>query len=160
MFKINDCFILLVRQPPTDTSFNTNLKRKMATLLRENDILVLICENEEEMANLSTEVAMTVCTDIESGNLRHIRSLQDFAFDNIHSKTLLLFYYLATNVILFSEEKTFSSNFKKLSSVCNREKNVHGLISIPKTKENEFIFFLNALKTIALKHELQFLPGN
>lgn len=160
MFKINDCIILLVRQPPTDTSFNTNLKRKMATLLRENDILVLICENEKEMANLCTEVAMTVCTDIESGNLRHIRSLEDFQFKDIDSKTLLLFDFLATNVILFSEEKKCSSNFKKLSSVCNREENVHGLISIPKTKENEFIFFLNALKPTPLKHELQYLPEN
>nr|XP_022344334.1 uncharacterized protein LOC111137246 [Crassostrea virginica] len=44
---------------PADISFNTNLTRKMATLLQENDILVLICENKNEMANLGMEVAMT-----------------------------------------------------------------------------------------------------
>ena len=37
----------------------------MATLLQENDILVLICENENDMANLGAKVAMTVCTDIQ-----------------------------------------------------------------------------------------------
>ena len=52
----------------------------MATLLQENDILVLICENKNEMANLGMEVAMTVCTDIEDGNIRPIRNLEDFAF--------------------------------------------------------------------------------
>ena len=28
--------------------------------MQENDILVLVCENENKMANLSAEVAMTV----------------------------------------------------------------------------------------------------
>ena len=32
----------------------------MATFLQENDILVLVCENENKMANLSAEVAMSV----------------------------------------------------------------------------------------------------
>lgn len=128
----------------------------MATLLQKNDILVLVFENENEMANLSTKVAMTVCTDIGSGNLRHIQKLTDF--DNIESKTLLLFDIPATNINLLGEQKC-SSNFEKLCNVCNRKRNVHAMVSIPKTMENEFICFLNALKTTSLKHEVQYVPG-
>ena len=131
----------------------------MATLLQEKDILVLVCENENEMAKLSTEVAMTVCTDIGSGNLRHIHNITDFEFSDIYSNTLLLFHNPATNINLFGEQKC-SLNFRKLCYVCKRNRNIHALVSIPKTMENEFIFFLNALKTTALKHEVQYVPGN
>ena len=131
----------------------------MATFLQENDILVLVCENENEMAHLSTEVAMTVGNDIGSGSLRHIQNLTDFKFQNIKSNSLLLFNIPATNINLFCEQKC-SSNLNKLCKVCNRKRNVHALVSIPKTMENEFIFFLNALKkTTALKHEVQYVPG-
>lgn len=131
----------------------------MATLIQENDILVLICETENEMAYLCTEVAMTICTDIESGNIRPIRNLKDFALENVKPKSLLLFNYHETNVSLFSKRKC-SSNLKKLCKVCDRKENVHALISIPKTKEQDFFIFLNALKTTALKHEVQYVPDN
>nr|XP_022338815.1 uncharacterized protein LOC111134236 isoform X3 [Crassostrea virginica] len=145
---------------PANISFNTNLTRKMATLLQENDILVLICENENEMANLGTEVAMTVCTDYTSGNIRPIRYREDFAFalKKVKPKSLLLFNYHVTNVSLFSKQKC-SSNLKKLCKVCDRKKNVHALISIPKTKEDDFFIFLNALKTKTLKNEVQYVPS-
>lgn len=129
----------------------------MATLLQENDILVLICENKNEMANLGMEVAMTVCTDIEDGNIRPIRNLEDFAFKKVKPKSLLLFNNHGTNVSLFSKQKC-SSNIEKLSKVCDRKQNIYALISIPKTKEHDFFIFLNALKTKALKHEVQYVP--
>ena len=129
----------------------------MATLLQENDIMVLICENENEMANLGTEVATTVCTDIKGGNIRLIRNLEDFAFKKVNPKSFLIFIYHETNVNLFSKQKC-SSNIEKLCKVCDRKQNVHALISIPKTKEHDFFIFLNALKTKALKHEVQYVP--
>ena len=131
----------------------------MATLLQENDILVLICENENDMANLGVKVATTVCTDLQCGQIRPIQNLENFAFERIQPKCLLLFNYHGTNVSLFSGQKC-SSNLKILSRVCDRKLNIHALVSIPKTKKHDFFIFLNALKTKALKHEVQYIPDN
>lgn len=131
----------------------------MCNLLRENDVLVLFCWNENEMETLCLDIAMTVCIEIGNGNVRHVRSPEEFTFQDLEAGKVYLFVFsdFATNLNLFGE-KNCSETFKKLSSVCSRSKGVHALICIPKKKKNDLRLFLKTLKNSSLHQICHVVP--
>lgn len=146
-------------QLAADASYKTANQNKICNLLLENDVLVLFCWNENEMYNLCMDIAMTVCTEIGKGSVRHPRSLEEFTFEDLDAGKvhLLIFSDLATNLNLFGK-KNCSQSFETLSRVCSKGKGVHALICIPKKKNNEFSLFLKTLKTSSLHHTCHKVP--
>lgn len=141
------------------SSDKTTEQNKMCNLLRENDVLVLFCWNENEMDTLCLDIAMTVCTEIGKVNVRHVRSPEEFTFQDLEAGIVYLFVFsdFATNLNLFGE-KNCSESFKKLSSVCSRSKGVHALICIPKKKKNDLSLFLKTLKNSSSHHICHMVP--
>ena len=146
-------------QLAADASYKTAKQNKICNLLLENDVLVLFCWNENEMDTLCLDIAMTVSTEIGKGSFLHVRSPEEFTFEDLDAEKvhLLFFSDLATNLNLFGK-KNCSQSFETLSSVCSKSKGVHALICIPKKKKNDLSLFLKTLKNSSLHHICHIVP--
>lgn len=145
---LNDLFSFPIERKSRNALFTSTVE-SMSSLLLKYDIVVLICAQDSETEDITMKIIDTVFQKMSGGNVRCVRSLDDFKSLRKDVKTFLVFENEATNQNVFCE-KNISSTLQRLKQA-KKGKNVHSLICIPSEMEDTL---LKNLKTSSLKYKV------
>ena len=129
-----------------DAPFSSTVA-SVSSLLLKHDVLIWAPDSETE--DITMNIIETVLQKMEGGNVRCIRSLDDFKSLDKDVKTILVFDNEATNQNFFCE-RNISSTVQRLQHA-KEGKDVHSLILIPSEMKDTL---LKSLKTSSLKYKV------
>ena len=131
-----------------DAPFSSTVA-SVSSLILKHDVMVLIWAPDSETEDITMNIIETVLQKMGGGNVRYIRSLNDFKSLDKDVKTFLVFDNEATNQNFFCE-RNISSTVQRLQHA-KEGKDVHSLIFIPSEMKDTLI---KSLKTSSLKYEV------
>ena len=121
---------------------------RLSFLLLKHDVVVLICAPESETENIMFKIIETVFGKMKGGNVRYVRSLDQFKKLYEKIKTVFVFDNEATNQDFFCERNIFST-VRRLQA--KKGENVHSLICISSQMKDTLI---KSLKSSSLKYKV------
>lgn len=120
----------------------------LSSLLLKHDVVVLICAPESGKENITMNIIETVFQKMKGGNVRYVRSLDQFEKLYEKVKTVFVFDNDATNHDFFCERNIFST-VQRLQA--KKGEYVHSLICISSQMKDTLI---KSLKSSSLKYKV------